>query len=86
MNVQEVFNKVIDSGCYNKGNCSLMCPALGVARRTGEINQDEYQLGIDAIKDYLKGYGSLGGKLLNMKLDYMFEDRLRVYQNWEARP
>lgn len=85
MNVQEIFNKVIEEGYYSY-RVMLMCPALGAARRDKVITQEEWQLAIDEIKAYLKGYGSLGGKLMNMKLPYKFEHRMEIYKNWSERP
>lgn len=85
MNVQDIFNKVIESGHYSY-RVSLMCPALGAARRDKVITQDEYQFAYDEIRKYLGAYGSLGGKLNSMKLNYEFNSRLQIYQNWENRP
>jgi hypothetical protein len=86
-NVQTVFDKVIDLGFYNQQQGSeLMCRALKEAGRTGSISKEEFILANEEIKNYLSGFGSLGGMLFYRESPWEFPARLAIYKDWENRP
>lgn len=84
MNVQEVFDKVIAAGYYEKQR--LMCFALRAALDEYLISEEEFKQATTEIKGYLGAWGSLGGMLLRTNLDPSFEARLAIYKNWANRP
>jgi hypothetical protein len=81
MNVQEIFNKVIEAGLYNEKD-GLMCHSLKVAARQGTITAEEFIAAKGDIQSYLKGFGSLGGFLDYKGRPYSFEARFAVYKDW----
>ena len=81
MNIQEVFNKVIEAGLYNEKD-GLMCHSLKAAARQGIITAEEFIAAKGEITTYLKGFGSLGGFLDYKSQPYNFETRLAVYKDW----
>lgn len=85
MNIQEVFDKVIEAGYYTE-NAPLMCFSLTKASFNGVISLEERSFAHDEIKKYLGAFGSLGGLLCNNKLPYCFQDRLSIYKDWANRP
>lgn len=85
MNIQEVFNTVIEADLYNEKN-DLMCISLMVAWNQGLITNESFKEARSQIKEYLSGFGSLGGYLDFKKADYSFSCKLEIYQNWESRP
>lgn len=84
MNVQEVFDKVIAAGYYEKQK--LMCFALSAALAESLISEEEFKQATAEIKGYLGAWGSLGGMLLHSNLDSAFEARLAIYKDWVNRP
>lgn len=86
MNVQDVFNKVIDSGFYSEHDVQLMCHALRQAEAASIISKEEHQLGKKEIISYLSGFGSLGGLLDNKNHPWDFQSRLSIYKDWANRP
>lgn len=91
INVQEVFNKVIEAGYYaiyeeGKRSSTLMCFALSKAHMDNLITLDErHQAGL-AIRDYLPDCGTLEDKLFRNNYPYGFKARRTIYLNWNNRP
>lgn len=81
VNVQEVFNEVIDKGFYNETD-NLMCHSLKEAARAGVITSEQFVVAKSQITDYLSGFGSLGGYLDYKGREYDFKARLAVYKDW----
>lgn len=83
--VQEIFNAVIDSGCYSETR-RFMCPALCAARASGVITPKEHKLASEEIKTYLGDIPCLilvlGGYLTPVN----FSATKAVYQNWDNKP
>lgn len=86
MNVQTIFNKVIDAGLYKESNYILMCHAVEAAYCLEVLTKDEADTAHKEIKLYLKGYGSLAGALDNRGLPWDFKSRLSIYQDWANKP
>lgn len=87
INVQDVFDQVINSGHYSPLDGSeLMCHALKAAGRNGDISSEDFILAKEEIRSYLGGFGSLGGFLDYKGLPYDFNARLAIYLNWKNRP
>lgn len=90
--VQEIFNLAIKTGAYKLNGERFMCLALDSMRYNGLITIDECQLAENEIERYLKYLGNkvkggyLGVALERSGLPFSFEDRLKIYQNWENRP
>jgi len=84
MNVQNVFDKVIDSGLYAEKQ--LMCHAVKQAWADHVINCEEKAVALAEIKSYLKGYGSLAAALDNKKLAWDYSSRLAIYKDWTNKP
>lgn len=65
VDVQEVFNKVIDAGLYGGAGgagCSYMCNALRrAAREAGVISRDEFVVTLQAIDEYIGLIYDIGG-------------------------
>jgi hypothetical protein len=86
-NVQEVFDKVIQLGFYNQQQGSeLMCRALKETARAGSITKEEFIIANEEIRNYLSGFGSLGGMLFHRGSPWEFPTRLAIYQDWKNRP
>lgn len=99
VDVQEVFNKVIDAGLYwgaGGAGCSYMCNALrGAAREAGVISQDEFNAALDEVQQYvacLAGDGdpqrALAG-VFHLYFDssaYLDGDFTELYRDWANRP
>lgn len=89
--VQEIFNLAIETGAYSKLDGErFMCLALDGMRYDGQITIGECQLAENEIERYLTYLGRKGGALEpaleRSGLPFSFEDRLKIYQNWENRP
>lgn len=86
-NVQNVFDKVIADRYYSERNGSvLMCEAIKNASQDGVINAEEFHLARKEIREYLGGFGSLGGLLSNKEQPWHFTARLAIYENWVNKP
>lgn len=85
MQIQSIFNTVIQTGLYNPKDC-LMCFSLKQAEDMGMISTDELVFALREIKTYLNGFGSLGGFLDKNGGQYGFNTRLDIYLNWASRP
>ena len=85
VNVQEIFNKVIQAGHYDE-NAPLMCYSLLTSFKSEVINLKEYRACVEEIKKYLGGFGSLGGFLDYKSLPCNFNARLSVYKDWVNKP
>lgn len=94
MDVQEIFNRVIDGGFYQDGyiyrNYSdLMCVSLIQACNKGVITPDECKYAGNVIENYLNvwsGCGKLYDVLGNNALENSFKARLAIYRDWDNRP
>lgn len=94
MDVQEIFNRVIDGGFYQGGydynNYSdLMCISLFQARNKGVITPDEDKYAENVIKNYLNDWSGcvqLYNVLKNNALENSFKARLAIYKDWDNRP
>lgn len=85
MQIQPIFNAVIEAGLYTEQSC-LMCHSLKEAASGDTITVLERDEALVAIKEYLSGFGSLGGFLDYKKSGFDFSTRLSVYQDWANRP
>jgi hypothetical protein len=85
MNVQSVFDKVIQAGIY-KEEFPLMCNALNCASIKDVITPEEFHLARAEIRSYLGGFGSLGGFLYHKDQPWHFTARLAIYENWANKP
>lgn len=85
MNIQEIFNKVIEAGHYGNSSFDAMCSSLALALGK-EINEDEYIFAIQEIRSYLGKYIYLKSLLVANSLPYTFEARLKIYKDWKNRP
>ena len=63
VDVQEVFNKVIDAGLYGTPDKEYMCHAIEAAREAGVISQDEFVVTRQAIDEYMGLIHETGGSL-----------------------
>lgn len=95
MDVQEIFNKVINAGLY-MGDTSFMCIALCIARDNRIITYQEYLDATEEITEFLGGYDTallgyisrslLDDNLRNLSRDFegFREDviGLSVYKDW----
>lgn len=86
MNVQNVFDKVIEAGVYGESTDVLMCKALKFAKAASIISDEEFVLANAEIRKYLSGFGSLGGLLANKERDWSFTARLAIYKDWANKP
>lgn len=85
MQIQPIFNAVIEAGLYTEQSC-LICHSLHQATHDGVITTLERDRAKHEIKEYLSGFGSLGGFLDYKKSGFDFQTRLGVYQDWANRP
>ena len=91
MNIQGIFNRVIDGGFYRPqtvlGVCSMyMCHALVHARNAGTITYDELAYAFGAIDNYLGKVVTLRSAMVRVGIEATFEKRLAVYSDWDNRP
>ena len=98
VDVQEVFNKVIDAGLYWGGEVSpvYMCNALARARRGGIITLYEQVAAREAIEEYMHGIdpgahalvGALSRKLRGALITPAMRkgNLTALYRNWANRP
>lgn len=63
VDVQEVFNKVIDAGFYGTPDKEYMCHAVEAAREAGVISQDEFVVTRQAIDEYMGLIYETGGSM-----------------------
>lgn len=83
--VQEIFDAVIDSGCYSE-TCKFMCPALSRARNFNVITTKEYNLAVKEIREYLGDIPCLVLVLGGYEIPVDFNTTKAVYENWNDRP
>ena len=86
MEVQNVFDKVIEAGLYGETTDVLMCKALRFAKAASIVSEQEFNLANVEIRKYLGGFGSLGGLLSNKEQDWSFAGRLAIYKDWANKP
>lgn len=89
MNIQEIFNRVIDQGYYNISFAhSAMCNALCQAWDEDEISEEEYQLACEQIEEYLLTIDCayLFTALKRAGLPSDIEARTAIYRDWANRP
>ena len=89
MNIQEIFNLVIDQGCYDTSDTnSAMCSALHTAWYRGVVSNDEAKFAQALIKKYLLPTDCiyLGAALKNAGLPHTIEARTAIYRDWANRP
>lgn len=89
MNIQEIFNRVIDQKYYDTSDdYSSMCHSLHYAWDFGEISEDEYLFAKEQIKEYLlPAYGAfLFTALKTVGLPHTIEARTAIYRDWANRP
>lgn len=86
VDVQDVFNRVIDAEFYSEGY-DWMCLSLEGARERGLISRSEYKQAGDEIGAFLIfGYPTLRWALEANGLPSDFESRLAIYRDWTNRP
>lgn len=86
VNVQDVFNRVIDAGFYSKAS-DWMCLSLVDAIDGGFISASEYRQARGEIRAYLSyRHPTLEGALKANGLPSDFEFRLAIYRDWVNRP
>lgn len=88
MSVQRTFNLVINSGYYGYKR-GMMCCSLNDAYLDGVIAKREWRSAKQTIKEYLLELGgclTLESSLRRRGLPSSFEDRKKIYQNWDSRP
>ena len=89
MNIQEVFNRVIDQRYYNELTAnSAMCNSLYIAWCWDVINTDEYLFAGEQIKDYIlpTSCAYLEEALAKSGLPNTIEARTAIYRDWANRP
>ena len=99
VDVQEVFNKVIDAGFYGTPDKEYMCHAVEAAREAGVISQDECVVTRQAIDEYMgliyETGGSMAYALYASRLGNIEEldpakwcvlHGVEFYLNWANRP
>lgn len=101
MNIQEVFNKVIEAGIYNPSNRAtdnykdFMCSALEEARLRGIITYIELECSSGEIEDFIQKNSSFkfNTMYIVLKLAGVVNDDnsnvssllLSIYKNWDKR-
>lgn len=101
VDVQEVFNKVIDAGLYWPGEDpqefqEFMCHALARARNSGVITRMEHNAAQEAIWEYMHSIDPMAYALIGM-LSRKLRSTLttpamrkgnltELYRNWANRP
>lgn len=63
VDVQEVFNKVIDAGFYGTPDREFMCHAVADALEAGVISPDEFSATRQAIDEYMGLIHETGGSM-----------------------
>ncbi len=63
VDVQEVFNKVIDAGFYGTHDKEFMCHAVADALEAGAISLDEFSATRQAIDEYMGLISDTGGSM-----------------------
>lgn len=89
MNVQEIFNRVIDQKYYNTSfTHSAMCNALYNAWDEEVISDNEYQFAREQIDKYLltTDCAYLFTALKQAGLPNTIEARTAIYRDWANRP
>lgn len=98
MEVQEIFNKVIDSGHYmgdKYDSSNYMCTALERAAVVGEITQEEVTKARNEINTYLEvldtlipesAYYALKHRLRALDLPSNSDVCKSIYMSWDTRP
>lgn len=89
MNIQEIFNRVIDKGYYNTiTDNSAMCNSLHVAWMWEVISEDEYLYARKQIRKYLYPTNCeyLGDALKKAGLPSNIQARTAIYRDWANRP
>lgn len=101
VDVQEVFNKVIDAGFYatDRVSSEYMCHAIEAAREEGDISQDEFVATRQAIDEYMGLIHETGGSMAHALYvsrlgnpDALYSDEwcvlhgIKFYLNWANRP
>ena len=90
--VQEIFDKVIDNGYYTSiaGNekfkySNYMCYSLKYAYEDNIITKKDFFLARKEIEQYI-GMSGLESVLSWNRLPSNYDDRLKIYRNWEDKP
>ena len=89
MNIQEIFNRVIDQEYYDTShNYSAMCNSLHKAWHLEVISGDEYLFAREQIRNYLYPVNRvyLGDALKVAGLPNTIEARTDIYRDWANRP
>lgn len=99
VDVQEVFNKVIDAGFYGTPDKEYMCHAIEAAREAGVISQDEFAATRRAINGYMgliyepgcsMAYALYASHLWNIEdldpSEWCVLHGVKFYLNWANRP
>lgn len=86
VDVQDVFNRVIDAGFYS-GARDWMCTSLLNAEYRGLISRGECRQARDEIGAYLSyRHPTLEWALVANGLPSDYEFRLAIYRDWASRP
>lgn len=101
MNIQEVFNKVIESGIYDPSNraydsCKdFMCNSLEEARVRGIISYTEFECSSGEIEDFIHKNSSCKfntmyvvlkeAGVVNVDESNVSSLLLSIYKNWDKR-
>ena len=87
MNIQDIFNRVIDADLYG-GPHSYMCTSLSAAADSGVITPDEYFFAIASIREYLAQVdeSTVNGILICQGKPYHNGEAIEIYKDWKNRP
>ena len=89
MNIQDIFNRVIDQEYYDTShNYSAMCNSLHKAWYQGVVSHEEYLFAGNQIGQYLGSTDCayLGEALEKAGLPHSIVDRTAIYRDWANRP
>ena len=99
VDVQKIFNKVIDAGFYGTPDKAYMCHAVEAAREAGVISQDESVVTRQAIDEYMEliyetggamAYALYASRLGNIgdliSSEWCVLHGVKFYLNWANRP
>lgn len=99
VDVQEVFNKVIDAGFYGTPDKEYMCHAIATACAAGVISEDEFAATHQAIAEYMgliydtggcMAYAlyvsSLGNPNYLIASEWCVLHGVKFYRDWANRP
>lgn len=99
VDVQEVFNKVIDAGFYGTIDKEYMCHAVEAAREAGVISEAEFVVTRQAIDEYMRLISDTGGSMAHALYasrlgnpDALYPPKwcvlhgVKFYLNWANRP